>query len=146
MVLKNTYGFSIHKANYSCHKFSCMITFKKSWPFLKIKRMTASLFKNIAVLTNIGVLTHVILYPKITGYKLTLTSTSLLLLLLLSHFSRVRLCCNPMDCSLQGSSVHGIFQARALEWVAIAFSEHISSLWKLEASDPLDGLPRWLSG
>ena len=93
-----------------------------------------------------------------------------LLLLLLSHFSRVRLCAtpqtaahqappslgssrqewiawqfwsglpfpspmheseiaqscptpsNPMDCSLPGSSVHGIFQARVLEWVAIAFS------------------------
>ena len=30
---------------------------------------------------------------------------------------------NPMDCSLQGSSVHGIFQARVLEWGAIAFSE-----------------------
>ena len=30
--------------------------------------------------------------------------------------------CNPMDCSLQGSSVHGIFQARILEWGAIAFS------------------------
>ena len=30
--------------------------------------------------------------------------------------------CNPMDCSLPGSSVHGIFQARVLEWVAIAFS------------------------
>ena len=30
--------------------------------------------------------------------------------------------CDPMDCSLQGSSVHGIFQARVLEWVAIAFS------------------------
>ena len=29
---------------------------------------------------------------------------------------------NPMDCSLQGSSVHGIFQARVLEWVATAFS------------------------
>ena len=29
---------------------------------------------------------------------------------------------NPMDCSLPDSSVHGIFQARALEWVAIAFS------------------------
>ena len=28
---------------------------------------------------------------------------------------------NPMDCSLPGSSVHGIFQARVLEWVAIAF-------------------------
>ena len=91
-----------------------------------------------------------------------------MLLLLLSHFSRVRLCAipqtaahqaplclgfsrqehwsglpfpspimkvksesevaqlcptlrNPMDCSLPGSSVHGIFQARVLEWVAISF-------------------------
>ena len=30
---------------------------------------------------------------------------------------------NPMDCSLPGSSVHGIFQARVLEWGAIAFSD-----------------------
>ena len=29
---------------------------------------------------------------------------------------------DPMDCSPPGSSVHGIFQARALEWVAISFS------------------------
>ena len=29
---------------------------------------------------------------------------------------------NPMDCSLSGSSIHGIFQARVLEWGAIAFS------------------------
>ena len=94
----------------------------------------------------------------------------MLLLLLLSHFSRVRLCkpidgrppgsprpwdspgkntgvgchfllqcmkvksesevtqpcptlSDPMDCSLPGSSVHGIFQARVLEWIAIAFSD-----------------------
>ena len=92
----------------------------------------------------------------------------LLLLLLLSHFSRVQLCAtpkmaahqaplslgfsrqehwsglpfpspmhesesevaqlcltlsDPMDCSLPGSSVHGIFQARVLEWGAIAFSD-----------------------
>ena len=89
----------------------------------------------------------------------------LLLLLLLSHFSRVRLCATPettahqappspgfsrqehwsglpfpspmresevaqscptlsgpMDCSLPGSSIHGIFRARVLEWGAIAFS------------------------
>ena len=92
------------------------------------------------------------------------------ILLLLSHFSRVRLCATPqtaahqaplpqdspgkntgvgchcllqcmkvksesevaqsyltlrepMDCSLPGSSVHGIFQARVLEWGAIAFSD-----------------------
>ena len=29
---------------------------------------------------------------------------------------------NPMDCSFPGSSVHGIFQARVLEWGGIAFS------------------------
>ena len=32
---------------------------------------------------------------------------------------------NPMDCSLAGSSVHGIFQARVLEWGATAFSVFI---------------------
>jgi len=31
---------------------------------------------------------------------------------------------DPMDYSLPGSSINGIFQARALEWGAIAFSEH----------------------
>ena len=30
--------------------------------------------------------------------------------------------CDPMDCRLSGSSIHGIFQARVLEWVAISFS------------------------
>ena len=30
--------------------------------------------------------------------------------------------CNPMDCSLQGSSLHGILQARILEWIAYPFS------------------------
>ena len=30
--------------------------------------------------------------------------------------------CDPMDCSPPGSSVHGILQARILEWVAIPFS------------------------
>ena len=30
--------------------------------------------------------------------------------------------CDPMDCSLSGSSIYGIFQARVLEWGAIAFS------------------------
>ena len=31
--------------------------------------------------------------------------------------------CDPMGCSLPGSSIHGIFQARVLEWGAIAFSD-----------------------
>jgi len=41
-----------------------------------------------------------------------------------------------MDCSLPGSSIHGIFQARVLEWGAIAFSkeglgEHKAFKWVL---------------
>ena len=34
---------------------------------------------------------------------------------------------DPMDCSLPGSSVHGIFQARVLEWGVIAFSFFLNS-------------------
>jgi len=34
--------------------------------------------------------------------------------------------CNPMDCSLPGSTVHGVFQARILEWIAISFSRGTS--------------------
>ena len=35
---------------------------------------------------------------------------------------------DPMDCSLPGSSIHGIFQARVLEWVSIAFSDRFSAI------------------
>ena len=41
----------------------------------------------------------------------------------------VQLCptlCDPMDCSLPNSSVHGIFQAIVLEWIAISFSRRSS--------------------
>ena len=86
------------------------------------------------------------------NYLTNITVTSIMLLL--SHFSRVRLCATPphwsglpfpspmhesekwkwsrkscptfsdcMDCSPPGSFVHGIFQARVLEWGAIAFSD-----------------------
>ena len=44
--------------------------------------------------------------------------------------------CDPMDCSLPGFSVHGILQARILEWVAIPFSRGI---FPTQGSNP--GLP-----
>ena len=104
---------------------------------------------------------------KLVVYFLLFYNFALLLLLLLSHFSRVQLCVtpqtsahqvllplgfsrqehwsglpfpspthesesevtqscptlrNPMNCSPPGSSIHGIFQARVVEWGAIAFS------------------------
>ena len=39
---------------------------------------------------------------------------------------------DPMDCSLPGSSIHGIFQARVLEWGAIAFSANMGLFLTLE--------------
>ena len=55
----------------------------------------------------------------------TQNRTTMLLLVLLSHFSHVRLF-DPIDGSPPGSPVPGIFQARTLEWVAISFS----NAWK----------------
>ena len=53
---------------------------------------------------------------------------------------------DPMDCSLPGSSVHGIFQARVLEWGAIAFSYMKNATAKSLQScpslcNPIDGSP-----
>ena len=55
------------------------------------------------------------------------------MLLLIIHYeseSEIAQSCltlhDPMDCSLPGSSVHGIFQARVLEWVAVFFSRRSS--------------------
>ena len=39
--------------------------------------------------------------------------------------------CDPMDCSPLGSSVHGISQARVPEWVAIAFSDAVTTNTKI---------------
>ena len=64
-----------------------------------------------------------------------------LLLLLLSCFSRVRLC-HPIDGSASGSPVPGILQARTLEWVAISFSNAwkwkvtVKSLSRVRLSQP----------
>ena len=48
---------------------------------------------------------------------------------------------DPMDCSLPGSPVYGIFQARVLEWGAIAFSEYYSAIKKNEI---ISFAPTWV--
>ena len=50
---------------------------------------------------------------------------------------------NPMDCSLLGSSTHGIFQARVLEWGAIAFSakSHAAAAAAAAAAKSLQSCP-----
>ena len=69
-------------------------------------------------------------------------SKLIMLLLLLSRFSRVRLC-DPVDGSLPGSAIPGILQARTLEWVAISFCRDLPNPG-IEARSPAlqaDALP-----
>ena len=58
--------------------------------------------------------------------------------------------CGPVDGSPPGSSAHGIFQARILEWVAVSFSRGFTSLsvskWAFIKYVLDNGLPWWLSG
>ena len=48
---------------------------------------------------------------------------------------------DPMDCSPPGSSVHGIFQARVLEWGAIAFSARVYYLKQISYLQSLSLFP-----
>ena len=51
--------------------------------------------------------------------------------------------CNPVDCSLPGSSVHGILQARLLEWVAIPL---LQGIFPTQGSNPCLCLLHWQTG
>ena len=61
----------------------------------------------------------------------------------LSLFSHVQLFRNPMDCSPPGSSVHGIPQARIMEWIAISFSRGSSQPRNQRVSQVLC-IGRWI--
>ena len=50
--------------------------------------------------------------------------------------------CNPVDCTLPGSSVHGILQARILEWIAISFSR--GSSWPKRDKALVTCIGRWI--
>ena len=63
----------------------------------------------------------------------------------LSHFSGVQLC-DPMDCSLPGSSAHGMLQARILEWVAMPSSRGSSRPRDQTVSPQAESLPLAIPG
>ena len=68
-----------------------------------------------------------------TDHAFEACPSPLLLLLLLSRFSRVRLC-DPIDGSPPGSPIPGILQARTLEWVAFLSPMQESERWKWSRS------------
>ena len=64
----------------------------------------------------------------IPRFSLLLHEANQLLLCVVSNFSHVQLFVDIMDCSSPGSSVHGILQARILEWVAMLSSRGLPNL------------------
>ena len=61
--------------------------------------------------------------------------------------ARAQLCltlCNPIDCSLPGSSVHGDFQTRILEWAAISYSTASSGPRDQTCVSGLSFIGRWM--
>ena len=61
----------------------------------------------------------------------------------LSTLFQVASLCNPLDCSLSSSSVHGIFHLRVLEWVTISFSELLWLIGYLEICYSYSFLITW---
>ena len=101
--------------------------------FIKYFHISAPQSKGLAVILTLG-LAEVELTPVCEALSMSsrivkdsplasyCACSWLLLFVVVQSLSHVWLFCHPMDCSLPGSSVHGIFQARVLEWVAISFS------------------------
>ena len=85
-----------------------------------------------SVLDDVTAMQECWAYALIMWYKSLTQNLSLQVVVFVQSLSRVQLFCDPMDCSLPCGSVHGILQARILEWVAIPFSR--GSSW------PRDGI------
>ena len=91
------------------------------WPRWVGQRRVGGRSKGEGMYANIW-LSHFIVLQKLTQHcKATISQLE-------SESEVAQSCltlCDPMDCSLPGSSVHEILQARILEWVAISFSREI---------------------
>ena len=84
------------------------------------KRLLISWLQSPSAVTNYFPIIQLLLFSKWKFF--ILNSLLILYMLLLKHTQSCPTLCNPMDCSPPGSSIHGILQARILEWVAIPFS------------------------
>ena len=94
-----------------------------------VVNVVMNFFKNSVFLVKISVFLFIILKIILYFYFYTYVKSESVSCSVLSK------CLWPMDCSLPGSSVHGILQARILEWIAIPFS--------VGSSQPRD--PTWVS-
>ena len=84
--------------------------------------------KLLAVMVN-SIIFIAVMFYKISNCTLYMWEIYSILSIIFQSESEIPQSCptlsDPMDCSPPDSSIHGIFQARVLEWVAIAFSRGI---------------------
>ena len=127
------WSFSVSPSN----EYSGLISFRIDWfDFPAVERTLKSFLQHHSLKASVlqcSALFMVQNYPCMTTAKtIALTRWTLVgkvrsLLFNMLSAKSLQSCptlCDPIDCSLPGSSIHGIFQARVLEWVAIAFSEY----------------------
>ena len=95
-------------------------------PFISFSSVFAVSGTSKTILKKPGKCGHPFLFPDLRGNVFSFLPLKMMFSVGLSwkwkSFSHVQLFCNHMDYSLSGSSFHGIFQARILEWIAISFS------------------------
>ena len=136
-------GFSMYSIMSSANSESFTSSFLIWIPFISFSSLIAVVRIPRTMLSNSGKSEHPCLVPDLRGNAFSFSPLRMIFAVGLSYMAllclgRFLLCpvsevaqscptlCDPMDYSLPGSSVHGIFQARILEWVAISFSRESS--------------------
>ena len=112
-----------------CDPTDCSLTGSSAHGILQARILDVSLCPSPRNLPNPGIKPRSLMSPPLAGRFFTTSTTWEAQNKYESESEVAQSCltlCDLMACSLPGSSVHGIFQARVLEWVAISFSREFS--------------------
>ena len=114
--------FSVYTANWFSYPYTCINSSSdsSSCPHMRKQRTIEMWSPLLGTSGTIMRRTSRLPHYASTSHLVTLSFADVLFVV--QSISHIRLFCNPMGYTTPGSSVHGISQARILEWVAISFS------------------------